>query len=46
MSPMPQAAGVPLLVAASVPQAPLAGLFLSFPSTALAGGCGSPSSAR
>ena len=30
MSPMPQTAGVPLLVAASVPQAPLAGLFLSF----------------
>lgn len=30
MSPMSQTAGVPLLVAASVPQAPLAGLFLSF----------------
>lgn len=30
MSPMPQTAGVPLLVAASVPQAPLAGLLLSF----------------
>ena len=30
MSPMPQTSGVPLLVAASVPQAPLAGLFLSF----------------